>query len=212
MTRPDSNRIILEKSELSILTLHDVSIAKLSGEVLARHIDERISLGERVLINCNMFTGAKLFRAIAGLRPWGSGRIELPDDNTLFFMPPRPYLPKGSLRSAICYPSDDNVFNDEQIIEAMELSGVHELIEQLDQQGEWAKILSRETQQRLGLVRLLLYRPQWIFMQTAFDSLDAEGEEQVLRLICQQLPNSAMLTITNLETAGAFHHRRIILD
>jgi len=60
-------------------------------------------------------------------------------------------------------------------------------------------------------VRLLLYAPKWVLLQEAFDSLDPDGERLMLRLICQELPNSAMLTISNQPTAEAFHQRRITL-
>ena len=98
------------------------------------------------------------------------------------------------------------------MIEAfLKLAGLEECAGQLEQTDSWEKVLTREQQQRLGLVRLLLYRPKWILLQEAFDSLDPDGEESMLRLICQELPESAMLTITNQPTAEAFHHRHIVL-
>ena len=86
-----------------------------------------------------------------------------------------------------------------------------EAIKQLEQTDEWEKVLTRDQQQRLGLVRLLLYRPKWILLQEAFDSLDPEGEALMFRLICQELPEAALLTITNQPSALAFHSRKIIL-
>jgi len=97
------------------------------------------------------------------------------------------------------------------IEEFLKLAGLEELAGQLEQTDSWEKALSREQQQRLGLVRLLLYRPKWILLQEAFDSLDPDGEELMLRLICQELPEAAMLTITNQPTAEAYHDRQIIL-
>jgi putative ATP-binding cassette transporter len=129
----------------------------------------------------------------------------------MFFMPPRPYLPDGTLQAAICYPSSPESFNSASIEELLKLAGLKELLGQLEQTDAWENALSREQQQRLGLVRLLLNRPKWILMQEAFDSLDPKGEELMLRLICQQLPDAAMLTITNQPTAEAFHHRKITL-
>ena len=140
---------------------------------MAQNINMEIGKGEHVLITGNAFTGAKLFRAIAGIRPWGSGVIELPSQGRLFFMPPRPHLPTGTLRDAICYPSSSRrVFTQEQIEQALRLAGLENLIDQLDQSDNWANTLARAEQQRLGMVRLLLNRPQWIFLQEAFDSLD----------------------------------------
>ena len=97
------------------------------------------------------------------------------------------------------------------IEEFLTLAGLEDFVGQLEQTDSWEKALTREQQQRLGLVRLLLYRPKWILLQEAFDSLDPDGEELMFRLICQELPESAMLTITNQPTAEAFHQRRIVL-
>jgi len=207
----DPNRIVLEKGEDSILRFQNVCIARLDSIVCASSINGEIRAGERVLIAGNTFTGAKLFKAIVGLWPWGSGRIELPDDEPMFFMPPRPYLPADTLRTAICYPSTDKTVSEDALEQALELVGLHELIEQLDQIDFWDKALPREQQQRLGMVRLLLRRPKWILLQEAFDSLDPDGEDEMFRLICQELPDAALLTVTNQPTAAKFHHRQIIL-
>jgi putative ATP-binding cassette transporter len=87
--------------------------------------------------------------------------------------------------------------------------GLKDLVKQLDQVGSWEQVLSREQQQRLGLVRVLLYRPKWIFIQEAFDSLTPDGETQMLELLDKELPNSAIMSITNQPTAEAFHQRKL---
>ncbi|EIC31514.1 ABC transporter ATP-binding protein/permease [Methylomicrobium album] len=205
------DRICLSKSQLPVLSVHDLCLAKQDGEAVASGIHVEIKPFERVLVNGNTATGAKLFKAIVGLWPWGSGRIELPDDEPMFFMPPRPYLPSGTLREAICYPHRPDDFSTAKLKEILNKVGLGELQEQLDGVENWETALSREQQQRLGAVRLLLDRPKWILLQEAFDSLDPRGEVEMLRLIREELPEAAMLTITNQPTADAFHQRRIVL-
>jgi len=211
IARPDPQRILLEKPDKSVLSFHDLCLSRLDGKVMICGLNAEIRLGERVLISGDAFTGARLFKAIAGLWPWGSGRIQLPDGDPMFFMPPRPYLPDGTLRAAICYPSSPESFSPASIDELLKLVGLEDLRGQLEQTDAWENALTREQQQRLGLVRLLLNKPKWILVQEAFDSLDPDGEALMLRLICQQLPEAAMLTITNRSTAEAFHHRKISL-
>ncbi|WP_338040437.1 hypothetical protein [Methylocucumis oryzae] len=63
----------------------------------------------------------------------------------------------------------------------------------------------------LGVVRLLLRKPKWILIQESFDSLDPEGEVDMYRRICQELPNATLLTVTNQPTAEAFHQRKLML-
>jgi vitamin B12/bleomycin/antimicrobial peptide transport system ATP-binding/permease protein len=211
INRPDPQRITLERSDDSILRLSNLSIIRLDGIVVKANINDEVKPGERVLVTGNSFTANKLFKAIAGLWPWGEGRIELPDEEPMFFMPPRPYLPSGTLRAAICYPSSPEEFSPNDLEVAIELAGLKELLDQLDHKDTWETALSREQQQRLGLVRLLLHKPQWVMIQESFDSLDPEGEETMLKLICQKLPDAALLTITKQPTAEKFHQRQIKL-
>ena len=203
--------IQVQHSDQPLLAFRGLSIAKYDGTVLARDINMEIGQGEHVLITGNHFTGAKLFRAIAGIRPWGNGIIEVPGQSRLFFMPSRPHLPTGSLHDAICYPSSRRLFSQEQIEQALHLAGLAHLIAQLDQTDTWVHTLSVEEQQRLGMVRLLLNRPQWIFLQEAFDALNPEQEEQMLRLICEQLPNATILTISHTASDGSLYPRHLHL-
>ena len=209
--KPDPHRIRIEKKDQSMLAFRDLCITRLDNIVCVSKLNEEIRKGEQVLIAGNAFSGNKLFKAVAGLWPWGEGSIELPDDEAIFFMPPRPYLPTGTLRTSICYPTDPAAFAQDALEAALELAGVSELLEQLDDVGDWEKNLEREQQQRLGLVRLLLHKPKWILMQEAFDSLDPEGEVEMVSLIRRKLPDATMLTITKQPTIQAMHTRRITL-
>lgn len=205
------HRIQVKCSDRPILAFRNLRLAKYDGTALTDEINMEIGQGEHVLITGNAFTGARLFRAIAGVRPWGSGVIEHPSQGRLFFMPPRPHLPTGTLRYAIGYPSSRRVFTQEQVEQALRLASLERLIDQLDQREHWANILTPEEQQRLGMVRLLLNRPQWIFLQEAFDSLEPEDEARMLRLICEQIPDATLLTISNMPNGACFYSRRLAL-
>lgn len=211
ITRYDPHRIHLKKSDQNVLRFCDLSIIRLDGVVCVSPLSDEIRPGDRVLVTGNAFTGSKLFKAIVGLWPWGEGEIELPGDDPVFFMPPRPYLPAGTLRAAICYPSTQIEYTEAALDEALVLVGLEELQEQLEHVDNWASALSREQQQRLGVVRLLLQQPKWILLQEAMDSLDSTCEMKMLNLIAKKLPDAAILTITNEPMAEAFHQRRIVL-
>lgn len=210
IVRADPHRIQLKKTDHAVLRIRDLSVVRLDGIACVQCINEEIRPGERILVTGNTFTGSKLFKAIVGLWPWGEGTIELPRD-PVFFMPPRPYLPIGTLRAAICYPSTHIEYTESALAEALKLVGLEELQEQLDNVDKWASALSREQQQRLGVVRLLLQQPKWILLQEAMDSLDSSCEMKMLRLIAKKLPDAAILTISNEPMAEAFHQRRIVL-
>ncbi|MDD2760631.1 MAG: ABC transporter ATP-binding protein/permease, partial [Methylomonas sp.] len=192
IAKPDPHRIHIQKKDRSLLKFDNLCLTRLDGIVCIPQLNEEIRPGDRVLITGNAFTGNKLFKAIAGLWPWGEGTVELPDDEPLFFMPPRPFLPTGPLRAAICYPSASDEFSQKDLEDALDLAGVAELIPQLNDSSDWEKNLDREQQQRLGLVRVLLQQPKWIMMQEAFDSLDPDGEVNMIKILNKKLPDSAL--------------------
>jgi vitamin B12/bleomycin/antimicrobial peptide transport system ATP-binding/permease protein len=61
----------------------------------------------------------------------------------------------------------------------------------------------------LGVVRVLLHKPKWIFIQEALDSLTPDGEIQMLELLAKELPDVTIMNITNQPTAEDFHQRKL---
>ena len=93
----------------------------------------------------------------------------------------------------------------------MRLVGLEHLIDQLDTEDHWLNNLTRNEQQLLGMVRLLINRPQWIFLQEAFDSLKPAEEEAMLRLICEQLPHATVVAISHIPEDSTFFTRYLPL-
>jgi putative ATP-binding cassette transporter len=212
ITHDGPNIIAVESSDRPVLAFHGLCITDPDGEVVAACLNAEIGPGERVLVAGDASAGAKMFRAIAGLWPWGHGRVELPRDDRLFFMAPRPYLPIGTLREAIAYPSPAEAFGGTAIEQALEKVELAHLADRLGHADIWEKALTREEQQRLGIARLLLHRPSWILLQEVLDSLDPRGEAKMMQLVCDELPDAAILTITHEPAVEAFHPRRIVLQ
>lgn len=204
-----SHQICVKKTGVSVLKLNNVSIASLEGENLSLTINDEIKAGEHVLISDQTNNGTKLFKAIAGLWPWGTGTIEVPENDTLFFMPPKPYLPVESLFAAICYPKTKASFEQALVEKLLIQVGQKDLIKQLNRVDSWEQLLSNEQQQCLGVVRVLLHRPQWIFIQEALDSLAPSDETKMLTLLGKELPHTGILTITHQPAAEAFHQRKL---
>jgi putative ATP-binding cassette transporter len=167
---------------------------------------------ERVLVTGPSGAGkSTLFRAIAGIWPFGSGTVVIPEKATLMMLPQRPYFPIGPLGDAVIYPAERDAFSAAQIREALVAVGLPQLAERLEEEAHWNRILSLGEQQRLGLARALLHAPQYLFLDEATASLDEPSEARLYRLLEERLPSTTIVSIGHRSTLEAFHSRNVSL-
>ncbi len=209
---PMEHRIELRHGDSAHLNLNDLSLANPDGEVLLEHLNLRVRRGERILIAGDPAVTIGLFKAVAGLWPWGSGEICLPADASLVFLPQRPFLPEGPLRSALSYPYATSHFSDSELRHALECAGVAWLTARLDDSDSWDRVLPMRALQRLGIARVLLQRPAWVFMEQATDASDANGEDCLLDVLHQELPNSTLLSISFHPGLERHFSRKLVLN
>ena len=145
-----------------------------------------------------------LFRALAGIWPFGNGTVRQPDGSSLF-LPQRPYIPLGPLRLAICFPRPADSIPDAEIRQALSDVGLGSLAAQLDQDEPWAQRLSGGEQQRLAIARALLLRPDWLFMDEATASLDPDAEGELYGMLRRRLPGTTIVSIAHRPAVAAFH-------
>ena len=172
-----------------------------------------IPRGERTLLTGPSGSGkSTLFRAIAGIWPFGTGSIAIPAHATLMMLPQRPYFPVGTLRAAIAYPAEASAFSLEQVGETLSAVGLPKLALRLDEDAHWNRTLSLGEQQRLGIARALLHKPQYLFLDEATASLDEPSEAALYQLLQERLPATTMVSIGHRSTLKAFHQRNVKLS
>jgi vitamin B12/bleomycin/antimicrobial peptide transport system ATP-binding/permease protein len=169
--------------------------------------------GETVLFNGPSGSGkSTLFRAIAGIWPFGSGRVTVPKDARVMMLPQRPYFPVGTLAAAIAYPAEPTAYRREQLAETLEAVGLPLLVPRLDEDAHWNRMLSLGEQQRLGIARAVLEKPDYLFLDEATASLDEPSEAKLYRLLKERLPDAAVISIGHRSTLAAFHRKRFTLE
>ena len=210
-SRPDAHTIVVEKSTMPTLCFHALTIANADGGVVIDGFSAEIVAGEHVLIGGDPGAAVKLFKVVAGLWPWGKGTVGLPCDATLFFMPQRPYMPIGTLRGVLAYPSATECFADEALSSALDRVGLAHLAERLSVSDTWEQVLTAGEQQRLGFARLLLHRPKWVFLQEATDALDPEGERKLMQLLIDEFPTATIMTVGFHSDLEPYHQRKLTL-
>ncbi|MGY4284646.1 ABC-type uncharacterized transport system fused permease/ATPase subunit [Bradyrhizobium sp. LM2.7] len=167
---------------------------------------------ERVLVTGPSGSGkSTLFRAIAGIWPFGTGTIVIPEKAKLMMLPQRPYFPVGVLRDAVVYPAAPGAFETTQVRDALVAVGLPDLAERLEEDGHWNRMLSLGEQQRLGLARALLHGPDYLFLDEATASLDEPSEARLYRLLAEKLPRATIVSIGHRSTLDAFHTRKMTM-
>jgi putative ATP-binding cassette transporter len=89
--------------------------------------------------------------------------------------------------------------------------GLPRLVSQLEQDAHWNRMLSLGEQQRLGIARALLQKPDFLFLDEATASLDEPSEAALYRLLEQKLPATTIVSIGHRSTLEAFHQRNVVL-
>jgi vitamin B12/bleomycin/antimicrobial peptide transport system ATP-binding/permease protein len=209
-SQASSAQIDVQASEDKAVHVNDLSLTLPNGEELLSAAQLAIQPGEKILLSGNSGTGkSTLFRAIAGIWPFGRGRVSRPDGKRTLFLPQKPYLPIGALRDTVSYPGKPGEFSDAQIVAALRACKLEGLITRLDEHQHWGQLLSPGEQQRLAFARALLHKPDWLFMDEATSALDEATEKEMYRLLNEQLPNSTFVSIAHRPNIAAFHTRRI---
>ena len=206
-TLPSSVRI--ETSPSPAYSIDSLDLALPSGRPLLHAGPLTLNQGQPTLVVGPSGSGkSSLFRAIAGVWPYGKGAIAAPAQTSML-LPQRPYIPIGSLREAIAYPAAAAAHADADLVEALTKVGLGALATRLDESDNWQMRLSGGEQQRLSVARALLAKPDWLFLDEATASLDEASEGSLYRTIAEVLPKTTIVSIGHRSTLGAFHSRRI---
>jgi putative ATP-binding cassette transporter len=208
---PCAPRIAIERSTDGELVVEDLCIADSSGRVLIEHLHANVRRGERVLVTGEPSVTDSFFKVIGGLWPWGSGRLWLPNGDRIVFLPQHPFLPEGTLRAALSYPSAPDAFRDTDIEHALECTGLAWLAPRLDDEDNWEQALPLRAQQRAALARALLHRPAWLFLEEATSAFEPDSEQRVFEMLNRQLPDATLLTISVHPGLKSLHNRELVL-
>jgi putative ATP-binding cassette transporter len=186
----------LDDSASGELRLEELRLRTPAGRTLVARSGLSIAPGARVGILGAAGSGKTiLFRALAGIWPFGSGRIARPPRAHMLFLPQQPYFPIGTLRAAVSFPATEGSFPDTRIAEALASVGLGSLARQLGETAVWEERLSGQEQQRLGFARALLQGPAWLLLDQAASTLDEDSERRLYELVLSRLPHATVVAL-----------------
>ncbi|MGV9710116.1 ABC transporter ATP-binding protein/permease [Gordonia sp. NPDC003424] len=189
-----------------MVRLSDVDISTPDGNQLIHDLNLSLSPGDALVIKGRSGSGkTTLLRGLAGLWPFVGGEFDRPGGNGTLFLSQIPYIPLGDLRTAVAYPALPDDVGDDAIKRALQQVFLPHLTERLDEEEDWAKVLSPGEQQRVAFARILLTRPQVVFMDEATSAVDEGLEYALYSLIRSELPETIIVSVSHRSTTDQHH-------
>jgi putative ATP-binding cassette transporter len=203
----------IERKDGDELRVKNLNVRLPDGRELVHDLNLQVRRGERLLIMGPSGGGkSTLVRALAGIWPFGEGEVELPASDRPLFLPQKPYLPLGTLRDVLVYPFGGANVDDLKLQQILQLVGMDTLSDKLEDARLWSHLLSLGEQQRLAFARILVQKPQWVFLDEASSALDEPAEDELYRLLIDVLPETAIISVGHRSSLLQHHQHCLRLN
>ncbi len=204
------NHLIVKKQSENKISVSNLSISTMR-ESLLKNISEEFSHQQSYLIKGASGIGKSTFlRTLAGIWPFATGNISLPDNQRLMYLSQRPYMPIGTLAEAIVFPNKLDANLESQLETVLTDCNMAPFIPRLQETATWSEQLSPGEQQRIAFARVLLDQPDWVFLDESTSMLDMLNEKEMYRLLKQKLPQCAIVSVGHRPSLDAYHE--VIVD
>jgi len=205
--------MLIKPSEEATVELRDVEVRTPAGDQLIDPLDVQLDNGDSLVITGRSGAGkTTLLRSLAEMWPYASGTLCRPDgDNATMFLSQLPYVPLGSLRGVVCYPNSPDDISDRELHDVLTKVALAPLIDRLEEEPDWAKVLSPGEQQRVAFARILLTKPKAVFLDEATSALDEGLEFALYQLLRTELPDCVVVSVSHRPTIEQHHRQELHL-
>ncbi len=204
---------VISNNNENKLALMNFSVDLPNGDSLIEGLQLDVRPGNYLLISGDSGAGkSTLLRALAEIWPYGKGQMSLPDSWRVMFLPQRPYLPLGTLRQAIFYPQSVPENDSTDIGGMLDALGLSALKDKLDTVDDWSRILSLGEQQRIAFIRILLFKPQLVFLDESTSAMDESVEAKSYDMLKEYLPDMAVVSVGHRSSILSRHDMKLVLS
>ncbi|KAH6684851.1 ATP-binding cassette sub-family D member 1, partial [Plectosphaerella plurivora] len=198
----------------------DVPIISPNGDVLIKALSFSLKPGDHLLVfGPNGCGKSSLFRILGGLWPVYGGSVKKPPFSSIFYIPQRPYLSRGSLRQQITYPDSlrqvrARGVTDADLLKILTILGLEHLPDLYDEgwdaEAEWRDVLSGGLQQRVAMARLFYHKPKYAILDECTSSVTLETEK-VMYDTAKEL-GVTLMTVSHRRSLWKYHSRILQFD
>lgn len=190
--------IIVKNNDADAMSFDDLCVQTATGHLTMKPANVFIKKGQNTLIYAPQDVDKTiLYNALAGMWPWGEGTVGLPNASLPNYMPDAPYIPPGTLRKVLLYPAKDVNPTDEEIRQALEITGLSEYFPALDEEDvDWERRLNDVERRSLAFARVLLVKPEWIVANQIMDGIDEEIRKRIASVVFQHLKETTFIYIS----------------
>jgi vitamin B12/bleomycin/antimicrobial peptide transport system ATP-binding/permease protein len=205
--------LLVRPSVNGTVDIEGVEVRTPDGDQLIDSLDVHLSGGDALVITGPSGSGkTTLLRSLAQLWPYGSGTLRCPGGpNETMFLSQLPYVPLGDLRAVVSYPSAEGDIPDATLREMLVKVMLPHLVDLLDEEQDWVKVLSPGEQQRVAFARVLLTKPKAVFVDEATSAMDEGLELTMYRLLRAELPGTIVVSVSHRSTVEQHHQQRLRL-
>jgi putative ATP-binding cassette transporter len=195
------------------LELRRVEVRTPDGSQLVDPLDLRLEPGDSMVVTGRSGTGkTTLLRSLAQMWPYTSGTVQRPaDGHQTMFLSQMPYVPLGDLRTVVSYPAAAGEISDEELQQVLAKVALPHLTNRLNEDEDWAKVLSPGEQQRVAFARILLTRPKVALLDEATSALDEGLEFVVYDLVRTELPETVLVSVSHRPAVDRYHEQHLEL-
>ena len=192
---------------------HVTIMTPLRDQSLVKSLSFELDEGGLLITGPSGSGKSSILRALGGLWSAGTGIIVRPELSQTMFLPQRPYMMLGSLRSQLLYGTHHHGVSDQQLIDILKKVGLSDTLRRianLDAVMDWPNILSSGEQQRLGFARLLLSQPKLAILDEATTALDSGSEEHLYSMLGDV--TKFHISVGYRSTLSGFHKKILTLE
>lgn len=221
----ERNTLANVRYEPDTVAWSNIEIVSPAGLSILRDFSLTVTPRKHTLIMGNNGSGkSSLLRVLSGLWLPTKGVVTIPPAvDSLMCLPQRTYLPPGSLRALLTYPTavedatkttpEKAFVSDEVIIETAHSFGLGGMMEREGGLGavrNWEQVLSGGERQRVALVQVLLHRPQFAFLDECTSAISQDDEPYFYGLL--QEAGVTLITVSHRDTLRKLHRTVVLLD